>query len=86
MDNAQYKKLEDGSWFADIPDFSGVWANGKSVEICRKELIEVLEEWIILKLKDRDFIPVIKDIDINIKDHNSQATCLIPLYSFSTEA
>ncbi|MEQ8170105.1 MAG: type II toxin-antitoxin system HicB family antitoxin, partial [Candidatus Eremiobacterota bacterium] len=68
MDNARYKNLEDGTWFADIPDFRGVWANGQSVEICRKELIEVLEEWIILKLKDKDFLPVLRDIDINIKE------------------
>lgn len=68
IENAEYKKLEDGTWFAEIPGFEGVWSNGKSVEECRKELIEVLEEWLILKIKDRDPIPVIKGIDINIKE------------------
>lgn len=29
---AEYKKLEDGSWFAEIPGFEGGWANGSSVE------------------------------------------------------
>ena len=48
IEDAEYKQLEDGSWFAEIPGFDGVWANGKSIEECRKELIEVLEEWIIL--------------------------------------
>jgi len=57
IESAEYKKLEDGSWFAEIPGFNGVWANGKSVEECRKELIEVLEEWIVLKIKDKDKIP-----------------------------
>jgi len=28
---AEYKKLEAGSWFAEIPGFEGVWANGSSV-------------------------------------------------------
>jgi predicted RNase H-like HicB family nuclease len=41
--------LEDGTWFAEIPGFEGVWANSKTVENCRNELIEVLEEWLILK-------------------------------------
>ncbi len=68
MENADYKKLEDESWFAEIPGFEGVWANGKSVERCRRELVEVLEEWLILKIKDKDPIPVVKDIDINIKE------------------
>lgn len=68
MEAAEYKKLEDGSWFAEIPDFEGVWANGKSIEACRKELIEVLEEWLILKIKDKEPVPVIEGIDINIKE------------------
>lgn len=68
IETAEYKKLEDGSWFAEISEFEGIWANGKSVEECRKELIGVLEEWLILKLKDKDPIPVVKGIDINIKE------------------
>jgi predicted RNase H-like HicB family nuclease len=68
LEKAEYKKLEDGSWFAEIPDFEGVWANGKTVEECRKELVEVLEEWLILKLSDGDSIPVVKGIEINIKE------------------
>lgn len=60
IEDAEYKQLEDGSWFAEIPGFDGVWANGKSIQECRKELIEVLEEWIILKIKDKEKIPVVK--------------------------
>lgn len=67
IEKAEYKRLEDGSWFADIPGFEGVWANGKTVEECRKEMVEVLEEWILLKIKDKDHIPVVKGIDINIR-------------------
>lgn len=68
LEMAEYKKLEDGSWFAEIPNFEGIWANGKTVEECRKELVEVLEEWLILKLRDGDPIPVVKGIEINIKE------------------
>lgn len=68
LEKAEYKRLEDGAWFAEIQGFEGVWANGKTVEDCRKELMEVLEEWLILKLRDGDPIPVVKDIEINIKE------------------
>ncbi len=44
LEDAEYKSLENGTWFAEIPGFKGVWANGKTVEECRKELVEVLEE------------------------------------------
>lgn len=57
LEKAEYKKLEDGAWFAEIPGFEGVWANGQTVEQCRTELLEVLEEWLILKLRDNDPIP-----------------------------
>jgi hypothetical protein len=30
--------------------------------------VEVLEEWLILKLRDGDPIPKVKDIEINIKE------------------
>jgi len=42
---AQYKQLEDDSWFAEISGYPGVWANATTIEDCRTELIEVIEEW-----------------------------------------
>ena len=63
---AKYKTLEDGSWFAEIPQLPGVWANGKSIEECRSELIEVLEEWLLLKIRDNDPIPPINNVSILI--------------------
>ena len=66
LKRADYKKLKDGSWYAEIPGFTGVWANGESVEECRNELQEVLEEWLILKIRDKDSIPTVDVLDINI--------------------
>jgi len=66
IEKAEYKKLEDGTWFAEIPGFSGVWANGKTVEECRKELFTVLEEWIVLKLRDGDAIPEVDGFRVEI--------------------
>ena len=68
IDRAEYKKLEDSNWFAEIPGFQGVWANGNTVEECRRELISVLEEWLILKLRDADLIPEINGLKIEIKE------------------
>jgi predicted RNase H-like HicB family nuclease len=67
LKNSKYKMLDDGTWFVEIPGFEGVWANSNTVEDCRMELIEVLEEWLILKLKDDDPVPVVNGIDINIR-------------------
>ena len=68
IENAEYKKLEDGTWFAEIPGFRGLWANGKTVEECRNELITVLEEWIILKLRDMEPIPEVDGFSLEITE------------------
>ncbi|MBU1289889.1 type II toxin-antitoxin system HicB family antitoxin [Patescibacteria group bacterium] len=57
LNKAQYKILEDGVYFGEIPGLKGVWASEKNLEECRETLREVLEEWLILKLQDGDKIP-----------------------------
>jgi predicted RNase H-like HicB family nuclease len=66
LEHSSYKKLDDGSWFAEISDFAGVWANASTVEACRKELLEVLEEWLLLKIRDGDESPPIDGIQLRI--------------------
>ena len=60
LKKACYKILKDGTYFGEIPGLKGVWAKGKTLEKCREELQEVLEEWLLLKLRDGDFIPGFK--------------------------
>lgn len=56
----------DGQWYGEIPLCPGVWATGDSQEACGKELQDVLEEWLLLKLRDNDpDIPVIDGIGLN---------------------
>ena len=68
LEKARYKVLEDETWFAEIPGFEGVWANAVTVEECRHELMEVLEEWLVLKIRDRDPVPEIEGIGIQIRE------------------
>ncbi len=65
MEGARFDRLKDGSWYAEIPGFNGVWANGDTEDACREELREVLKEWLALKLRDGDDdIPVMAGIDL----------------------
>jgi len=57
MARARYKILDDGAYFGEILGLQGVWASEKTLEKCRETLREVLEEWLILKLRDGDVIP-----------------------------
>ena len=51
LQKAKYKILKDRSYFGEIPGVRGVWANAKTLESCRKELQEVLEDWLVLSIK-----------------------------------
>ena len=68
MRNAQYEMLEgsDG-YIGKIPGRQGVWANAATLEACRDELREVLEEWIILGLKMSHDIPAIDGIELTLE-------------------
>lgn len=66
LEHAIFERPEDGQWYGEISLCPGVWATGDSQEACRKELQEVLEEWLLLKLRDNDLdIPVIEGICLN---------------------
>lgn len=54
---AKFKVLKNGSYFGSISGFPGVWANKRTLALCKKELREVLEEWLLLRVRDRENIP-----------------------------
>ena len=67
MARACYKLLEDETYFGEIPGITGVWSNELSLDKCREQLQEVLEEWLILKLRDHDPIPRIGRASLGLK-------------------
>ena len=65
LEKARLEQLSDGTWYAEIPGFPGVWANDRDKEKCRQVLAEVLEEWLALKIQDGDDdIPVVGGINL----------------------
>jgi hypothetical protein len=67
MKRVETKRLEDGSHFATIPGFDGVWANEETLQDCLNVLDEMVTDWLVLKIEDNDHdIPVLDDIDLNV--------------------
>jgi predicted RNase H-like HicB family nuclease len=65
MRRAKNEILEDdGSFYGEIPELQGVWANADTLEECREELAEVLEEWILLGVSLHHSFAVLDDIEI----------------------
>jgi predicted RNase H-like HicB family nuclease len=68
LNRAKYEILENNEGFyGEIPGFQGVWANAETLEECRKELAEVLEEWIFFQISDNTPLPKLNGINLKIK-------------------
>ncbi|MEO0114908.1 MAG: type II toxin-antitoxin system HicB family antitoxin [candidate division WOR-3 bacterium] len=68
MKKAKYEILpDDKSYYGTIPGFDGVYANARNLEECRKELEEVLEEWIFFKISRNLPLPKVGGISLKIK-------------------
>ncbi len=67
MRQAKYEMLsDDGTFYSEIPGFHGVYANADTLEACREELEEVLEEWILFRVSKNLPLPVVDGINLTI--------------------
>lgn len=65
MRHARYEILaDDGSFYGKIPQCPGVYANAASLEECRNNLIEVLEDWILFRTYQHLDLPVMRQASI----------------------
>ena len=68
MHRAHYEILEgDRSYYGEIPGFEGVHANADSLESCREELEEVLEEWVLFRVSRRLEVPEVNGISLQVR-------------------
>ena len=69
MRRARYEILpDDGTFYGEIPGFDGVYANTATLEACREELEEVLEEWILFRVSRNLPLPTVDGIELAIKE------------------
>jgi predicted RNase H-like HicB family nuclease len=66
---AHYNLLPDcEGCFGTIEGLQGVWASAETLEACREELREVLEDWIIFGLKTGYTLPEIDGVTLNTRE------------------
>ncbi|MSS70396.1 MAG: type II toxin-antitoxin system HicB family antitoxin [Candidatus Latescibacteria bacterium] len=69
MRRTKYEILsDDNSFYGEIPEFQGVYANAETLEACREELEEALEEWILFRVSRNLSLPVVDGIELTIKE------------------
>jgi predicted RNase H-like HicB family nuclease len=64
MRHASYEILpHDGTIYGEISDCRGVYANAPSLEECRAELGEVLEDWLLFRIHKNLALPTIDGLE-----------------------
>ena len=52
LSKARYEIIEDEEpYYGEVAELEGVWATGKTLEECRKNLAEVIDGWILVRLR-----------------------------------
>ncbi|MCZ7402219.1 MAG: type II toxin-antitoxin system HicB family antitoxin [Candidatus Methanoperedens sp.] len=65
LEHAKYEIIDDEEpYYGEVPELQGVWASGKTLEECRTNLEEVIDEWIIIRLRRGLAIPPIGNFNI----------------------
>ena len=66
---AHYEILpDDGQYYGQIAECNGVYATAASLEACRDELEEVLEEWVIFRIHRNLALPAIDGVELAVKE------------------
>ena len=67
LGRAEYEKLEDGTYVAEVPGLQGVLGTGETLEACRADLAEVVEEWVLVRVARGLSVPPLGDVTVEIK-------------------
>jgi predicted RNase H-like HicB family nuclease len=68
MRHAHYEILaDDQTYYGEIPPCRGVYANAPTLEKCRSELAQVLEDWVLFRIYKNLALPKIDGIKLTVK-------------------
>ena len=68
MKHAHYEILsDDGTYYGEIRECPGVYANAATLEECRSELAEVLEDWLLFRIYKNLPLPKIDGVELTVK-------------------
>ena len=62
-----YEIIQDEEpYYGEIPGLQGVWASGKTLEECRCNLAEAIEDWVLLSIAKGLPIPALGEVAIQL--------------------
>jgi len=65
MARARYEIIQDEEpFYGEVPELQGVWASGKTLEECRRNLAEGVDGWVLIRLARGLPIPSLGDVTL----------------------
>ncbi|HEV8530769.1 MAG TPA: type II toxin-antitoxin system HicB family antitoxin [Methylomirabilota bacterium] len=61
---ARYEKLDDGTFYGEVPKLRGVLATAPNLEACRNQIAEVVEEWVLVRVSKGLPVPPLRKIEV----------------------
>ena len=69
MRHAKYEVLPDQrKYYGEISQCKGVYASAKNLEECRKQLGEILEEWVLVRVYRHLKLPIFDGDKLSVKE------------------
>ena len=69
LDRAHYEIIEDEEpYYGDIPGLDGVWTTGHTLEECRRNLADALEDWVLSSIAKGLPIPPVGQVSLRLPE------------------
>lgn len=67
LEQAHYEIIEDEEpYYGEVPGLEGVWATGPTLERCRNNLAEAIEDWLLFSIAKGLAIPTLGNVSIHL--------------------
>jgi predicted RNase H-like HicB family nuclease len=67
LERAKYRLIDDGTFAATVPGLRGVVATGDTLEACRRQLAEVVEEWVLVRVARGLPVPTLAGAAVRVR-------------------
>ena len=67
LERARYALLPDGTFAATVRGLRGVVATGDTLEACRRDLAEVVEEWLLVRVARGLDVPSLDGATVRVR-------------------
>jgi len=69
LECAHYEIIDDEEpFYGQVSPLAGIWATGKTLEECRRNLAEAIEDWVLFSIAKGLSIPALGQVAIHLPE------------------